>query len=479
MSLSGKAWRLLTGWGGYVLCAAGFALTVAAFYPGLMSDDSFDQWDQGHRWWFYDVHPPLMSAVWGLLDRVVEGPGLMLLLHNLLFWGGATMFWRATRARAPLASLAFAGFGLLPQVWATLPTIWKDVGLGASLLLASALVYAAARKEGRGAKFSGALLLASVPLLFYGYGVRLNAAPAVLPLALWSGVIACRVLPAPRGPGRRRVLAVAVGLVYFALLTAAVSVTTRLLVKGNTVYPHQQIFLFDLTAISAVTGRPYYPEYLSRQETFSPAAAAGRFEPCGVNTLIYGHSAPMQISRDAVEVASLRDAWLRAVRENPAAYLRHRARVFACLTGIGRTAVVHSFLPATGKNNPPQFRRPLNALTRALTSYFFLFSNTPFFRGFIWLMVCAAAAYVSLRLGVSSEEARAAFVLSSSGLLYGLGYFFYTPSSEFRYLWWTVLAACVSAVLLATHASARRGRARPSADPRPASEAAAAGAAET
>lgn len=455
MSSPDKPSRLFARRGGYAVCAAGFALTLAAFYPGLMSQDSADQWRQGRDWWFYDAHPPLMAAVWGLLDRVVEGPFLMLLFHNLLFWGGAAAFWRATRGRAPRASLAFAAFGFLPPVWASLGVVWKDVGMGAALLLASALVYAAAGRGARAGRGFWAPLLASAPLMFYAYAMRLNAAPGVLPLALWGGLVACGALP-PSWRGRgRRVAPLALGLVYFALLTAAVSVTTRLLVGGNTVYPHQQIFLFDLAAVSAETGRPRYPDYLLRQEHFSHEAAARALAPCAVNPLIYGGTSPMRISRDAGEVASLRATWLGAVYAEPAAYLRHRARVFACLTSVGEQQV-NTFLPATGRNNPPQFRQTPNALTRALTSYFFFFNYSPLFRGFFWLLLCAAAAYVALRLGPGGREEGAALALSLSGLLYGLGYFFYAPSSEFRYLWWTVLAACAAAALLSVRAAAGR-----------------------
>jgi len=101
-------------------------------------------------------------------------------------------------------------------------------------------------------------------------------------------------------------------------------------------------------------------------------------------------------------------------------------------------------------------------LTRALTGYFFYFSRSVFFRGFFWIMVAAAMGYLPLRLKLEGEL-EPAFVLSLSGLLYALGYFFYTPSAEFRYLWWTVLAASVSAALFAVYVAAnwRRLRGRP------------------
>ena len=106
-----------------------------------------------------------------------------------------------------------------PQVLAQLSTVWKDTGMGASLLLASALLY---RSRQTGSK---AALLASAPLLFYGYGVRLNAAPALLPLALWAGFIACGVFPRLRGWAARRprLLPAALGIAYFLLLTVAVT----------------------------------------------------------------------------------------------------------------------------------------------------------------------------------------------------------------------------------------------------------------
>ena len=444
--------------GGYVLCLLGFVLTLVAFSPGLMSADSVDQWRQGREWSFYDVHPPLMSALWGLFDRVWPGPLLMLVFHNLLFWGGAALFWRLTRGRARVAALAFAAFGFMPQVWAILPAIWKDVGLGASLLLASGLLYAAARKNSRAA------LLASCPLMFYGYGVRLNAATAVLPLALWSGVVACRVLPAlaARARARRVLWPAACGLVYFVALTLAVSLTSRALVAGHTIYPYQQVLLHDLAAISKATGEEPFPAYVSGGENFTLERVWREYSPASVNSLIYSDKPPLKITAEADKVAELRGRWREAVSAHTSHYLRHRWAIFATLTGFDTEYVSFSFFPATGMNNPRPIKSPYNVLTRALTSYFFYFSRSVFFRGFFWVMVAAALVYLSLRLRLEGEL-EPAFVLAVSGLLYALGYFFYTPSAEFRYLWWTVLAASASAALFAVYVVAnwRRLRGRP------------------
>jgi hypothetical protein len=435
---------------GYLVCVAGFVVTVAAFYPGVMSPDSFDQWEQGRAWAFNDVHPPIMSALWGLMDRAWAGPAGMLLLHNALFWGAAALFRRLTRERSRAAGYAFAAFGFMPQVLSQLGAIWKDVGLGAALFMASALLYGASRGVWRFA------LLAACPLLFYGYGVRLNAAPAVLPLALWSGFIACGQFPKLRARASSfKLLPVLLGLAYFAVLTAAVSVTTRRLTDGRTSYPYQQILLHDLTAVLKETGRSYFPPHVTRAQNFSAERVSELYTSEWVNTLIYGQPPPLRSTLNPDEMRSLRAAWWDAVSNNRLAYLSHRWAIFRNLTGLGSEEVYKAFNPDTGMNNPPQFRRPPNALTRALTSYFFLFANSPFFRGFLWILACLALVYLALRLRLEGDLG-AVFALSSSGLLYAAAYFFVAPSSEFRYLWWTVLSATASAILFAMRLAAHR-----------------------
>ncbi len=342
------------------------------------------------------------------------------------------------------------GFVLL----ALLGVVWKDVALGASLWLASALLYAADRKRSRAA------LLAACPLMFYGYGVRLNAAPAVLPLALWSGLVASRLLPALKaGAGWRRLLPFVCGLAYFALLTVAVNVTTHVLVRGHTLYPYQQVLLHDLAAISKETGESQFPDYVVRDRDFSLEAISREYTPGGINSLIYGRPQLLKITSDADNVADLRARWLASVSGHRGAYLAHRWAVFATLTGFNTQDVAVAFYPATGMNNPRQFGSPMNALTRALTSYFFFFSRSIFFRGFFWILVTAGLVYVSLRLRLEAEL-EAVFVVSLSGLLYALGYFLYAPSAEFRYLWWTALAAAAGAILFAAYAVANKGRLR-------------------
>src|SRR5216684_4025026 len=72
--------------------ALGVVFTVASFFPGYMSPDSVWQLQQGRAMRFNDWHPPVMSFLWGVIDRVVPGPAGMLVLHNVMFWAGLSLF---------------------------------------------------------------------------------------------------------------------------------------------------------------------------------------------------------------------------------------------------------------------------------------------------------------------------------------------------------------------------------------------------
>ncbi|HYJ86007.1 MAG TPA: hypothetical protein VEW46_08140 [Pyrinomonadaceae bacterium] len=441
---------------GFALCFAGFVLTLVAFSPGLMSADSVDQWQQGRAWAFNDVHPPMMSALWGIFDRIWSGPLLMLVFHNLFFWSGLALFWQLTKSKSFLVALAFPCIGFMPQIWAPLTTIWKDISLGASLLLAAALLYAADQKKSRAALFC------SLPLMFYASGARLNAATATFPLALWSGLITCRLFPGLRIylPDRARgILPTMLGLVYLVVLLFTVNLSTKALTDGNTLFPYQQILLHDLAGIAKSTGQTQFPSYLTEAEGFSRERLAETYTPCSVNSLIYGVPPVLKITTDVEEVGALRAKWRTALFSNPLTYLKQRAALYACLTGFSTQHVWMPFFPASGMNNPRPIKSPMNLLTRMFTNYFFFFSDTVLFRGFFWLLLAAGLIYLALRLRLDGEL-ESAFVLATSGLLYGLGYFFYVPSSEFRYLWWTVLAASVATILFVGYLLRNWGRLR-------------------
>ena len=87
-------------------------------------------------------------------------------------------------------------------------------------------------------------------------------------------------------------------------------------------------------------------------------------------------------------------------------------------------------------------------------SYFWALRNTVFFRGFFWLTISLALIYFSPR-GRLRGDLEVVFVLATSGLLYGAAYFFIAPSCDFRFFWWTMVAASVSLLFFVSFALAR------------------------
>jgi hypothetical protein len=420
---------------GYLLCVLCFGLTIWAFYPGFMSPDSIANLADGRSGEFHDINSPLMSWIWGKLDAIVAGPALMLILQNAVFWSAAACFWRATHRKSFALGLCLILFALLPNIFAQLPAIWKDVGLGASLFLAAALLYAADNTKSKAAFF------ASIAFLFYASAARLNALPAVLPLAIWSGVIFCRLFEIKK----RKIL---LGVGYFAALSSAVYFVNLNLTGGKTVYPFQQIYLYDLAAISVERNEALFPEYVLKDANFSLEKVKTRYNERSVGDLIFeenGEPPVLNLSSDATEISVLKQKWLETITANPFLYLKHRGKVFAQLIGL-TPSVTRPFWDLGFSNNPPEFRSEGNFGTKILMSYFGIFQRpfgqTFFFRAFLWLLPVGYFLYRAGRNRLDGDW-EIVFVLASSCLLFTFAYFPTTPSTEFRYLFWSAISSAI------------------------------------
>jgi hypothetical protein len=426
---------------GYVICAAGFGLMLWAFYPGMMSGDSIASLGEGRSGIIYDQNSPLMSFVWGGLDRVVAGPGLMLALQLGIFWSAAAILWEAIHRESLGLGLASVLFPFMPQILSQLPMIWKDVGMAVTLFMAVALIYAASRNK------SAIALLLSPAFLFYGLSARLNALPAVLPIAIWTGFVTASVF----GFGKRPLTGLAIGMVYCLVLFAAVQIVQSSITDGRTSFPFQFVLLHDLAAISVANDAPLFPAYIVEGESFSMDGVKKNYRTTTVGDLVYGDetrpSMPpvLAVSEDRQNIAELRSAWGEQVSKNPGTYLRHRLGVFAELIGLGRS-VSFQYWDLNFSRNPAEFPLEKNIAGGFLAGYFRIFQRpvmqTFFFRAFIWMLACGYFLYRSLRSRLRGDWALV-FVLSASSLLYIFSYFFTAPAADFRYVYWPAIASAI------------------------------------
>jgi hypothetical protein len=429
---------------GNVVCALAFAFIVWSFYPGVMTADSIANLTQGRMDSYSDINAPLMSWFWGRLDTIVSGPALIFVIHLAIFWTACALFWSATSSRSLWLGLALVLFGLTPHILSQTVVVWKDVALGVSLFLAVALVY---RSRTNGSKLA---LLVSPVFLFYGYAARLNAFPAVLPIAIWTGYVACEVFAIEK----KKLAAGALGFGYFAVVSLGVYFVNHRLTDGRMEYPFQQVYLYDLAAISVEQGEPRFPGYVTEAESFSLETVTVRYNERSVSDLIFpnvpnaGDHPPLKLTSDAGKIEALRDKWLDEITKNPMTYMRHRTRVFSQLIGTS-PSVTAPYVADGFANNPPEFRGSENFGYAVLMKYFGAFRRpfpqTFFFRAIVWMALCVVLAYVAIRRRLR-EDWDLVFVLSISGLLFTFAYFPTTPSTEFRYLFWPAIASAVALI---------------------------------
>ena len=74
---------------------AGFLMLLhfLSGYPGGMTPDSMDQFNQALVFNFSSHHPPLMAILWSGFNFIYKGPQLILLFQLGLIWGGALFLY--------------------------------------------------------------------------------------------------------------------------------------------------------------------------------------------------------------------------------------------------------------------------------------------------------------------------------------------------------------------------------------------------
>jgi len=417
----------------------GVLITAFVFYPGVMSPDSLNQFGQARRGQISgDEFPPIMAFVWRYADRLIPGPFGMMLLHNLAFWGGLGLLVWACRFGPVASALWILGVGLFPPVFALLGIVWKDVGMAAALTLSVGMALV-----GRRQRAPALVVLSLIPLL-YAISVRFNALPAILPVA--SLICASVVVATGRRPLRVRTY-LGLGLALTLLLMAVSSLINRIIVASPSAGVHvaglQSSLIHDIAGISAYSGEVLFPAYIlrTRPEITLERLREG-YRPADVVRLTsrrYWQDSRFY-TRDGQEFDELWRAWRHAVMGHPMAYLRHRAGVLETMFQL-RGDVFYPFEQGIPPNDL-DLHFPRRAVY--LTVISFLEQTTGvFFRSWPFLITA---------LGVIcwgwSRRTWAPVVVCASGVAYVFPYAVVSSGSDFRYVWWLIVATLISSMLL-------------------------------
>ena len=167
------------------LIAAGYALTLLIFYPGIMTFDAKFVYEYIAKGVLGDWQSPVMTLLWSLIDPIAPGSGSMFLLIATSYWLGFGLLAFAVSHRSTRIALFLPLLALMPPAFVFVGIIWRDVLFAITWLLAAVIVYAAGQRGARVRLPAQALALA---LCAFGVLLRPNAliaAPILTAYIVW------------------------------------------------------------------------------------------------------------------------------------------------------------------------------------------------------------------------------------------------------------------------------------------------------
>ena len=411
------------------MTAAGFALTLYIFYPGIRTFDARYVYQDIAKGFVGDWQSPVMTRpvvadrshrAWnGKLVPADSGA----LLARIRFTGANA------GAAIPGLALLVLFLALSPPAFVFVGIIWRDVLFAVIWLLAAALVFAFAD---RSRKALAPVQAVGLALIAFGVMLRPNALAAAPVLAgyilwpryfSWSRVAIC-YLPLALG------LYGLVHLVYYGVIGA-----TRQ-------YPLHSIMVFDLGGISHFAKGNMFPGSWMAEET---ALITDRcYQPTEWN--IYWTVDPCKFVMLRLEDGKIfgspviTNAWKEAIISHPSAYFQHRAAfMWTLLTGANLTMWtidVDDTSKSAFANNPPLM---------AISSLHDALKPTPLFRAGTWLLLNTVLCLLAWR---RRHTPAGAFVLGicGSATCYMMTFFVVGVAPDFRYAYWAVLAGLTGGV---------------------------------
>jgi hypothetical protein len=428
-----------------LLGATGFAATMVLFYPGFVSADSAVQLEQARTGALTDHHPILMAVIWRGVDKLVPGPGGMLVLINGLHWAAlSVIFWALggpLLARA--AGLVLLGT-FLPSV-CCLTAIWKDPFMHAALLAALACILVPTRR--RPWLRHG---LAAV-LFLVALGVRQNGLAAVWPLV---ALLIVELRPLVERPRWARML-LAGGLAAALTTVVTVALTSLLGRVGRAEHFWQEIAAFDLVSISLNADT-----LVIDPETHLLAPGVGlpqlrmQFRPDYHNNLylcaVFRPDrciSPLNHLSNEVFLSRLAHNWLRAVLAHPGAYLAHRADMAARILRTMPVKPARYYYLETAPHHPYEriYRPPPRTLR--LLAWMDLQQTWIGFAPWIYVLVSVCLLPVTLVRSLRGAPLLP-LVLVVSGLSYLLSVLLAAGGPDNRYTVWTQLCTMLAVMTI-------------------------------
>jgi hypothetical protein len=309
-----KRWE---GWAMAAMCMAAWGIYLLAFWPGLMTADSMDQWYQVMRGPIVNHHPAFHTLLlWGV-TRVWASPAAVALVQmgamSLAAAGLLTELgsWGVPRPVRWAMALVFA---LSPVNGVMVVTLWKDIAYTIVVLVLVALLLRVARTRGEALR-SRPLFLGLMASMASAALLRLNGLPMVALLLGTLFVICQREL-------RRRVVGLGVG-VAVAWLFVVVPVYRAVGVRPMPGASAHSLQIHHMAALAHHVPEAFTPEDKQVLEKAAPWEEwHERYNCYTVDSLLYNKKLKRSFFESADKVDFQR-LWLRQAWAHPEVIVSH------------------------------------------------------------------------------------------------------------------------------------------------------------
>ena len=406
------------------ILVAAFAVFAIYAFPGFIGWDTEAHLLQSRAGVYTDAHPPIIPALWRVVELVLAGPlGMLLIQAGSLLAGLDRTFRRMLAPRA--AAIAAACVFVFPPVAGVTALVIKDALMAGFLVLGTA---ALPDRPWRGLAW---LAIAST--------MRWNALAATLPIIA--------VLLPVAGSRLRRLAIVAAA--WLAITAASFAVNSALADRhvhawyGTHAYMDiagtlRWVDADDAQIADLLDGVP-----LAGRGEHLRARVDALYDPADYRLLAFGDDRIFEPPATDADREAIGRAWQRVVLGHPRAYLRYRWDNFRNLMRFDRPkSFAHVYVWFTVIAAPDSIDRldhdasPSRVQDRMRSASVWL-SNTPLY----WPWIYLAVAVIGL---VAWRREPIIAALLASGICYELAWFVLDPTGDFRYSQWLVLCTAIA-----------------------------------
>lgn len=413
-----------------------FIGNILVFYPGHMSNDTMQQLAQalGSKP-FSDWHPPVMALLWSVAISVTGSIASILVFQLSMLWLALFLFSRYVYelSRKRWVSLLPYVLGLSPFVLNISGTIWKDVHMALAFMLSSVLLLIYAKKV---RTYIPVILVIGI-LLIYGALMRYNAVLAAIPIIYY-----CINLYMEKSSKYIKIGLATLGGVVILVVNLIIGVMFPI----EKTHPASAVMLDDIVSVKQDRSFDDVNQPLRQHLYDVRSRCMSRGVPMNSFWLCAEDADRSIVSQS--HYSELSALWLKTIIQHPLSYAQYRAYTFSLLV-FAPDDRAYIYADGIVENNLDVKSQGIY-ITKALGVYVNNFGYKHFsflYQAWFWILSSIALIVISKRRKVHGAFVR---MLAWSALLYIVAYVPMVVATDYRYIYWPVIAISLGVTLLLT-----------------------------